>query len=82
MTAPAAQGAVTLARAQARGVWRAAGSYLFAVLLLVALSWLTRPELALLTTATQQLTQLRASSRRIRSIWQVCAERTAALCSA
>ena len=53
MTAPAAQGAVTLARAQARGVWRAAGSYLFAVLLLVALSWLTRPELALLTSATQ-----------------------------
>lgn len=55
MTAPAAQGAVTLARAQARGVWRAAGAYLFAVLLLVALSWLTRPELALLTSATQQV---------------------------
>jgi adenylate cyclase len=55
MTAPAAQGAVTLARAQARGVWRAAGSYLFAVLLLVALSWLTRPELALLTSTTEQL---------------------------
>ncbi len=50
MTAPAAQGAVTLARAQARGVWRAAGSYLFAVLLLV-----TRPELALLTSVTEQL---------------------------
>ena len=55
MTIPVAQGAGTLARAQERGVWRAAGSYLFAVLLLVALSWLTRPELALLTSATQQL---------------------------
>jgi adenylate cyclase len=53
MTAPAAQRTVTLARAQSRGVWRAAGAYLFAVLLLVALSWLTRPELALLTSATQ-----------------------------
>lgn len=53
MTAPAAQGTVTLARAQARGAWRAAGAYLFALLLLVALSWLTRPELALLTSATQ-----------------------------
>jgi TolB-like protein len=53
MTAPAAQGAETLARAQAQGVWRAAGSYLFAVLLLVALSWLTHPDLALLTSAAQ-----------------------------
>ena len=44
-----------LARAQARGVWRAAGAYVFAGLLLVAVSWLTRPELALLTNATQQL---------------------------
>jgi len=55
MTAPAAQGAVTLARAQTRGVWRAAGAYVFAVLVLVALSWLTRPELALLMSATQQV---------------------------
>jgi adenylate cyclase len=46
---------VTLARAQARGVWRAAGAYVFALLLLVALSWVSRPELAVLTTSAQQL---------------------------
>jgi len=55
MTAPATQGRVTLARAQARGVWRAAGAYVFALLLLVALSWVSRPELAVLTTSAQQL---------------------------
>jgi TolB-like protein/Flp pilus assembly protein TadD len=55
MTTPAAEGAGALAQAQGRGVWRAAGAYVFALLLFVALSWLTRPELALLTSATQQL---------------------------
>lgn len=42
-------------RALERGVWRAAGAYLFVLLLLVALSWLTRPDAALLTSATQLL---------------------------
>ena len=55
MTAPATKEAGAFVEAQGRGLWRAAGAYLFALLLLVALSWLIRPELALLTTAPQQL---------------------------
>jgi adenylate cyclase len=42
-------------RAQGRGVWRAAGAYVFALLLLVALSWVSRPELAVLTSSVHQL---------------------------
>ena len=55
MTAPAAKGAGVFAEARHRGVWRAAGAYGFALLLLVALTWLTRPELALLTSGLHQL---------------------------
>ena len=55
MTTPVAQGAGVAGKALERGVWRAAGAYAFALLLLVALSWLTRPELALLTSTTGQL---------------------------
>jgi len=55
MTTPAAQGAGAPDRVQGRDVWRAAGAYLFALLLLVALSWLTRPEVALLTSPMQWL---------------------------
>jgi hypothetical protein len=55
MTSPAALGAGAMDRAQARGVWRAAGAYVFALLLLVALSWVSRPELAVLTSSVHQL---------------------------
>ena len=55
MKAPAAQGAGTLGRARVRGLWRAAGAYAFVLLLLVALSWVLRPELAVLTSPAQQL---------------------------
>ena len=55
MAAPATSGSGAFAEAQGRGVWRAAGAYAFALLLLVALSWLLRPELGLLTNASQQL---------------------------
>jgi adenylate cyclase len=58
MTIPAARGAEALVEAQARGVWRAVGSYLFALVLLVALSWLLRPELAALGSGNQQLLAL------------------------
>lgn len=55
MTTPAAQGAGAPDRILGREAWRAAGAYVFALLLLAALSWLTRPELALLTSGTQWL---------------------------
>jgi adenylate cyclase len=55
MTTPAAQDAGARHEAQRSGVWRAAGAYAFALLLLVALSWLTRPELALLTFGPQYM---------------------------
>ena len=58
MMAPAVQGVRAFEQAQGRGVWRAAGSYVFALLLLVALSWLTRPELAVLTSPREQLIAL------------------------
>ena len=53
--APVATGSGGVAAARGKGAWRSAGAYLFALLLLVALSWLVRPELALLTTGRDQL---------------------------
>jgi TolB-like protein len=50
-----ATGSGVVAAARGRGAGRAAGSYVLALLLLVALSWLVRPELALLTTGLDQL---------------------------
>jgi TolB-like protein len=50
-----ATGSGVVAAVRGRGVGRAAGSYVLALLLLVALSWLVRPELALLTTGLDQL---------------------------
>jgi TolB-like protein len=47
-------GRKVLAEARERGVWRAVGAFLFGLLLLVALAWLVRPELALLTSWPQQ----------------------------
>lgn len=54
MTTPAARGGGAPDRVHGRAVSRAAGAYLFVLLLLVALSWLIRPDAALLTSATQQ----------------------------
>jgi adenylate cyclase len=47
-----ARGAGAFVEVQHRGVWRAAGAYLLALLLLVALSWLVRPEFALMTSVS------------------------------
>ena len=58
MTRPGAKWSGTAGEAQGRGVGRAMGSYLFALLLLVALGWLVRPELALLTSGWQQVLAL------------------------
>ena len=55
MTIPAARETGALVEAQGRGVGRATGAYLFALLLLVAIAWLVRPELALLESGTHLL---------------------------
>jgi len=54
MTRPGAKWSGTAGEAQGRDLGRATGAYLFALLLLVALGWLVRPELALLTSGWQQ----------------------------
>jgi TolB-like protein len=69
MTAPAMKGSGAFVEAQGRGVWRAAGAYVFALLLLVALSWLVRPELALLTTASQQLLAIAGLAVAAMAVW-------------
>jgi adenylate cyclase len=55
MTKNAATWSGVRAEARSRGVWLAVGTYLFTLLLLVALAWLTQPERALLAGATHQL---------------------------
>lgn len=55
MTTPETERLGAAGSVQGRGVGRAAGTYAFALLMLVAASWLVRPELALLTAATHQL---------------------------
>jgi len=69
MTSPAAQGAGALDRAQARGLWRAAGAYVFALLLLVALSWVFRPELAVLTSSVHHLIAVAGLALAVSLAW-------------
>ena len=69
MAAPATNRSRALVEARSRGAWRAAGAYLFALLLLLAVSWLVRPELALLTTASQQVLALAGLALAALAAW-------------
>ena len=78
MTRPATRGAGALVEAQGRGVGRAAGAYLFALLLLVAIAWLVRPELALLKSGTHLLLAAGGLATAALLTWLFPVERDAA----